>query len=173
MSRKHWAALATVAALGAWAGYSFRAPVVEYRERVVERTDQTEKIKALTEQLDTLKRHTRRTETRQKLPDGTEHTTVVTDTHVDRVRDTRTDLDSHTETKTETVATREVRPLPPKWHVGGLLVGTLHLGNPSLSVGAIVNRHLFGPLSVGLSATVPVQQPLSIPAVALSLTVGF
>lgn len=137
-----------------WGRYTAPTRTVEKTQVVEKRIEDTEskvKVRELLAQLETMKRHTRREET--VLPDGTR--TIVTDTHVDRTRDTRSDVATQTEEKrhTEAVRTveviREVERARPDWRAGAVL---LFDGAPLY--GAQVQRRILGPVSLGaLGAT--------------------
>lgn len=72
-------------------------------------------------------------------------------------------------------ATKTVTSSPPVWHVGALLLGTPRLApvGVDLFAGVMVSRQLVGPVTLGLTATVPVRQPVTIPTFGVSLGVVF
>lgn len=154
---------------GGYAFGRFKAPakVVE-----VEDTRAKAEIKELREQLETAKIHKVK-ETVTVFVDGKPATrTEREDTHVDRTIGTRTEVDTVTDTHTVKSKTTESGP---EWMVGALVVALPRLDplGLDLSIGATVSHRIAGPVWLGLSATVPLAQPLSVPAVGLSLSVTF
>lgn len=133
-------------ALGAAAAVYFAPERVrtEFRDRVVTVTVRdTQRVKT-------------RTETR---PDGT------------RVTE-RTETVSRSDSSTDR---RTVTTPPPRWHAGALLIAQPRLRplGADLYAGVLVSRQLVGPISVGLTATVPVANPISLPAVGVTLGVSW
>lgn len=154
-------------------------------EVIKEDTHAREQVRELTEQLETLKRDTHRVSITTKTVDGTLTRRVETDTHVDRSTDTRGDTSSQkasdttkqTETVREVIRTVTISPPAKHWHAGPMVLlrpSAAALADPlgSLSAGALVGYSL-GPLSLDLSATVPVRQPFTFPVFGLSLTLAF
>ncbi len=163
----HWALIALAVAGAAYTVGRYTASGV-VTERTVTDTRAAERVRELTAELSTLKRHTRREEITR--PDGTR--TVVTDTHVDRVVDTRTTVDTKRDVYThkDTTKTAERR-----WVAGPMLVVVPSLKplGAEFYVGGMVSYRVVGPFSVGLSATVPTRQPISVPTLGLTLTAAF
>lgn len=136
------------------------------RTVTVEDTHAREQVRELTAQLETMKRHTRREETRKA--DGS--VTIVTDTHVDTTKDTRTDVDAkkeetkHTETVREVIKEKTVERARPDWRIGAL--GAFDFRAGALTYGALVERRVIGPVSLGAFG-------LTNGSVGLALTLEF
>lgn len=119
-------------------------------------------LRAATAQIETLKRHTRTARTSITRPDGTKETTETTDTHVDRVTDTRTDqavaVVEDTAKASETAkSTVRIETTPrPRWRLGALVgvqLKPLDLP-PQWVAGATLERRIAdSPISVGGWAT--------------------
>lgn len=136
---------AVCAALGAVGAWFLRPARVETRTEYVDRW-RTVSVK------DT-KRVKTRTETK---PDGT------------RVEE-RTETVSREDKKesgTETGRAVVITQTAPKWHAGALL-------QTDRTAGVYVQRQLLGPVSVGLTATVPLSKPVSLPTVGVTIGVTF
>lgn len=103
-------------------------------------------------------RDTKRTRTVSK-PDGTRVVTI-------------TERAERENSKPVVVAPRAATP---KWFAGPILIVQPRLAplGADLYAGALVSRQLLGPVSVGLTATVPVRQPLTVPTVGVSLGVAW
>lgn len=136
---------ACVAALAGAAAYRAIAP-----ERV--RTEYRDRVRVVTI------KDTRRTRVTTR-PDGT------------RIEE-RTESTTRADSDTRRVA---VSSAPRAWTAGAMLlaVPTLRPLGADLYAGGFVSRQLLGPVSVGLTATVPVRQPLSVPTVGVTLGVSW
>lgn len=175
MPDKLRAAVLSICVLAAGVGGGFLLGRFAAPSRVVEVASkkQSDEIRALMAQLETAKRHTVKRTVVTYSPTGKPATkTTDEDTHADRTTDTRTDV--HAVKTVEVVKRVEITKPGPQWFVGP--VGVFAPGAPAgqqFSAGLLVGRHLFGPLSAAVSVTVPVHQPISPPAIGLSITVGF
>lgn len=171
------AAIGVACLAGAYAAGRFSAPT---RTVTVDHTAELQKaqeqIHALTAQLETVKRESERTTVVTFSPKTGKPLKSVTHAKTDSVRtsDTRSDTQQARAVETVRVETKTVtvEHATPKWFVGPLFVvvpGTV----PQMSAGVIVGHTLFGPFALGVSATVPLSKPASVPAFGFSLTAAF
>lgn len=127
-------------------GYGFGRYVApdKVHEVVKEDTASREQVKALTAQLEAFQKNTHRVEV--VTPDGTRR--VVTDTRIDRTKDTRSSVEAaKTETKTVTVD-RLVDKARPSWRAGPMVGFDFRTHAPAY--GGMVERRIAGPLSLGV-----------------------
>jgi hypothetical protein len=172
---------------GSFAAGRWAAPTkVQTVDRVVERTvtvkdtEAERRVAELTAQVETLKSHTHVERRTVVHPDGTRERTVVADRQVDRTEQTEkhtatTETQRQvqaTETVRETVREKLVERPAPQWFVGPTVTFTPALRDP-LAAGIVVGRHVAGPVALSLGVTVPVSQPVQVPAFSLSATVAF
>jgi hypothetical protein len=112
-------------------------------------------------------------------------TITVKDITLVRTRTTHKPDGTRVEERTETVSRTDAREAhstasvtattPRRWHVGALLVAqpTLHPLGGALYAGGYISRQLVGPFTVGALVLVPTANPLSLPAVGLTLGVAW
>lgn len=172
------AASAVLALSGAfWAGRATRPETVKtdervvYRDRVVEKvvevkvrdeaaTKTVERVRVVHVDGSSVERVTKRTESAAREATGRQGESQEA-VAIDKIVRSSREVSGGTE-----------------WYVGILVVvapTSFRLNDPaaSLSAGVTVGRRLIGPVSVGLTATVPTTAPISVPAFGLSLTMGF
>lgn len=190
MNLRQTAIIATIAALvvfalGYYAGHS-RAPakVVEKTRDViktvtVEDTHAQEQVRELTAKLEELKRHTVVQRVVYLKPDGTKETHETETVDVQRATEVKADTTKHLDVTmnvkadaVEKVATQTTVTNGLEWFAGAVVAASpTDLKN--LSAGVMVGRHILGPVAIGVSAVVPVNKPVSVPVLGLSVTMGF
>lgn len=166
--------------IGVAIGWNQGPERVTTTERIVTREDTQarQQVAELTKQLETMKLRIRREFVVISRPDGTREEKTTEDTQVDTTTDKATTVDTKTEVSTvqtvDVVKTVEVTRSSPQWFAGPLVVFVPYApAGQQFSAGVTIGRHIGGPFALGVSATVPVHQPVSLPTLGLSLTVSF
>lgn len=186
----YWVSAAFALAAGGFASGRYATPTKTVTlDRVVEHTisiadtHAEQQVRELTAQLEQLKSQTHTVRTTVTHVDGSKIERETQDVDVERATQVNVNLAtnqsaySHAQVYADRLTTHEstVEHEVPQWFVGA--VTTVSPGAPdpigSISVGALVGRHVVGPLALGLSVSVPVNKPVQMPTFGLSLTVGF
>jgi predicted phage tail protein len=161
--------------LGRWAAPTKTVTQVHETVRTVTDTAAQAHAAVLQAQIDDLKRSQHREVITVVRANGTKIRREVSDSKSETTHESLHVLSAdsmstvHAESVHEVVRTVTVERKAPEWFAGPLVVAS----TSGISAGVLVGRHIAGPIAVGLSASVPVNQPVSIPAVGLSVTVSF
>jgi hypothetical protein len=115
-----------------------------------------ERIAALTAEIETLKLRTHRERTTVERPDGTRETREVETVDVDRTTDTRETVEVIREVEKvrtvyvdrEVLKEKRIESHRPDWRIGAM--GVLDVPTLKYGAGAIVERRILGPISLGL-----------------------
>ena len=143
-------------ALGAIIGHR-SAPtktVTEYRANVVQDIRAQERVRELEQELENYKRHTKKETVIVYRGGKPAEKRVTEDTHVDKVMDTRRDVDAvrteHTTTERAVTQTVTVEADRPDWRVS--LIGGADVSHFTPTYGVMVERRVLGPFSAGVWA---------------------